>query len=77
MTVEHFLLGITREQMCSQLMLAWNLPTTIADALRFQQSPDYDGEDAVYANLCFVATRVLAARGIGTSGSTEYPQRVV
>ena len=64
MHIEHFLLGVTRDQMCGQLMAAWNLPTSVSNALRFQQSPDYQGEGAVYANLCFVARRLLAGEGI-------------
>ena len=76
MHIEHFLLGVTRDQMCGQLMAAWNLPASVSNALRFQQSPDYQGEGAVYANLCFVARRLLAAEGIDSLAPEPVPAEV-
>ena len=66
--------GILGEQMCSQLAEAWNLPLQINNALRFQQDPLYDSDDANYANLCFVSTRLLAQMGIGNSPHEEIPE---
>lgn len=65
MYIEQHLLGVTSEQMCSQLAEVWNLPLQINNALRFQQNPLYADEDANYANLCFVTTRQLARINIG------------
>ncbi len=73
MHIEHFLFGITRDQMCGQLMTAWNLPAAVASALRFQHAPDYEGEGAVHANLCFIARRLLAAEGIGELAAASVP----
>jgi len=74
MHIEQHLLGVTGEQMCSQLAEAWNLPLQINNALRFQQDPLYDSDDANYANLCFVSTRLLAQMGIGNSPHEEIPE---
>lgn len=73
MYIEQHLLGVTREQMCSQLAEAWNLPIQINNALRFQQNPLYIGDDANYANLCFISTRLLVRMDIGNVPYEEVP----
>ncbi len=65
MYVEQYLLGLCRHQICSQLMKAWNLPESVCTALRFQLAAEYSGDYFQYANLCLLAKRLLAARGIG------------
>lgn len=71
--IESYLLGISRDQMSSQLMQYWNLPDEVCTALRFQQHPDYRGDHHIYANLCFIAQRLLAAKGIGQSPHSFIP----
>jgi len=71
--IETYLLGICRDQMSGQLMQYWNLPDEISTALRFQQVADYQGEHHIYANLCFIAQRLLAAKGIGDSPASIIP----
>ncbi|MEH6358006.1 MAG: HDOD domain-containing protein [Pseudomonadales bacterium] len=73
MYIEQHLLGVTSEQMCSQLAEAWNLPLQINNALRFQQDPLYTDEDANYANLCFVTTRLLTRMDIGNLPYEDIP----
>jgi len=74
MHIERHLLGITSEQMCGQLAEAWNLPSPINNALRFQQDPLYDGIEANYAHLCFLSTRMLAQIGIGNLPPETIPE---
>jgi len=74
MYIERHLLGITSEQMCGQLAEAWNLPSPINNALRFQQDPLYDGVEANYAHLCFLSTRMLAQMGIGNLPPETIPE---
>ncbi len=62
--IEHFLLGITREQMGSRLMHIWNLPEEVVIALRHQKSPEFDGINANYAGILYVARNLLSERGI-------------
>lgn len=68
--VEQHLLGITREQIGSWLMRNWDMPEELSTALRFQHDPHYDGENAAYANLVFLAVSLLKKQGIG-SGPVE------
>lgn len=71
--IEHHLLGITREQMGAWLMQCWNIPDELIYALRFQDNPDYQGEYASYANLNYLAQRLLTQHGLGCIQSTEIP----
>ncbi|MDM7856703.1 aminoacyl-tRNA deacylase and HDOD domain-containing protein [Thiopseudomonas acetoxidans] len=60
--VEHFLLGITREQMGAWLMQHWQMPEELTVAIRQQHNPDYQGPYAVYSQLTYLATQLLAAQ---------------
>lgn len=57
--------SISREQISAWLMQAWNMPDEVCIALRYQQDSSYEGPHAVYANLIFVAMRLLRRQGIG------------
>lgn len=63
--IEKHLIGISREQISAWLMQAWNLPDEISIALRYQQDASYAGEHAAYANLLYIAMRLLRQHGIG------------
>ena len=63
--LENHLIGISREQISAWLMQAWNMPEEVCIALRYQQDGSYQGPYAVYANLIFVAMRLLRQHGIG------------
>lgn len=71
--LETYLLGICRDEMAGLLMRNWNLPLEVCDAIRFQQLPEYRGENYRYANLCFMAKNLLAAKGIGDPPGTLIP----
>ncbi|GGJ94044.1 aminoacyl-tRNA deacylase and HDOD domain-containing protein [Pseudomonas matsuisoli] len=75
--IEQHLLGITREQIGSWLMRFWDMPDEVADALRFQHDPDYTGDNAEYANLVCLATRLLHTRGVGGLAEAEVPQSLL
>lgn len=63
--IDQHLLGVTRDQIGSWLMRYWDMPAEVATALRYQHSADYDGEDAMYANLAYLAQALLRQNGIG------------
>lgn len=71
--IEHHLLGTTREKMGAWLLQCWNIPEELVAALRFQDSPDYRGQYASYANLNCLAQRLLAQHGIGSSHDSTIP----
>lgn len=63
--IENHLIGISREQISAWLMQAWNMPEEVCTALRYQQDANYDGPNASYANLIYIAMRLLRQHGIG------------
>lgn len=71
--IERHLLGVTREQLGAWLMRLWNMPEEVCKALRFQNESDCDGEDSAYANLLFIAMRLLRNHGIGDAPSAPIP----
>jgi HD-like signal output (HDOD) protein/prolyl-tRNA editing enzyme YbaK/EbsC (Cys-tRNA(Pro) deacylase) len=69
--IEHFLLGITREQIGSQLMSVWNMPEEVITALRHQKSPASAEEHAEYACLLQLTHHLLATEGLLPGGPQE------
>ena len=74
--VEHFLLGITREQVGSRLMHVWNLPDEVVMALRQQKSPQYQGVNHEYAMVVYVARNLLSKHGIPLGCAEEISNEV-
>lgn len=74
--VEQHLLGISREQMGSWLMRYWDMPDELCTALRFQHDPTYDGEHCEYANLVYLAVRLLRQNGIGSGPAEVIPDEI-
>jgi HD-like signal output (HDOD) protein/prolyl-tRNA editing enzyme YbaK/EbsC (Cys-tRNA(Pro) deacylase) len=74
--VEQHLLGISREQMGSWLMRYWDMPDELCTALRFQHDPTYDGEHSEYANLVYLAVRLLRQNGIGSGPQEDIPDEI-
>jgi len=62
--IEHYLLGITGEQMAAQLLLSWGMPEEVAQAVRFQKIPDYDGPNRDYARILALGRQLLTERGV-------------
>ncbi|ARN76343.1 aminoacyl-tRNA deacylase and HDOD domain-containing protein [Oceanicoccus sagamiensis] len=71
--IERHLLGVTREQLGAWLMRMWSMPEEVNTAIRFQNEADFEGEDSAYANLMFIAMRLLRKHGIGDAPSTPIP----
>ncbi len=74
--IERFLLGVTRDQMAGWLMSLWSMPEEVCRAVRFQNEPDYEGADSQYANLIFVAMRLLRRFGIGNAPLESIPAEI-
>jgi HD-like signal output (HDOD) protein/prolyl-tRNA editing enzyme YbaK/EbsC (Cys-tRNA(Pro) deacylase) len=74
--VEHHLLGISREQIGAWLMRYWDMPDELSTALRFQHDPHYAGEHCEYANLVYLAVRLLRANGIGSGPQEAIPDEL-
>ncbi|MDY6842155.1 MAG: HDOD domain-containing protein [Pseudomonadota bacterium] len=71
---EHYLLGITREQIAAQLMENWGMPDEVTLAIRYQKNPAYDGSHSVYARLLWLGRQLLTARGVALGAGEEISQ---
>lgn len=74
--IERFLLGVTRDQLSGWLMRLWSMPEEVCIGLRFQNEADYVGPAHQYANLIFVATRLLRLHGIGNAPPEPVPEEL-
>ena len=63
--IEKHLIGISRDQLASWLMATWNMPEEVVIALRYQNSPNYSGDFAVYSKLLYTAQAKLRERSVG------------
>ncbi|MBR9805361.1 HDOD domain-containing protein [bacterium] len=61
--IDHHVMGIDREEIAAWLMKVWDMPEEICIALRYQSKPNYDGIHAEYANLLYIATRLMRELG--------------
>lgn len=73
---EHYLLGITREQIGAQLMENWGMPDEVTHAVRHQKSSSYRGIHSVYARLLWLGRQLLTARGVAMGASEAVDQQV-
>ncbi len=73
---EHYLLGITREQIAAQLMENWGMPDEVTLAIRYQKNRDYQGAHSVYARLLWLGRQLLTARGVAMGASEPIGQEV-
>lgn len=71
--IERHLIGITRDQLAAWLMRLWTLPEEVCVGLRYQNDADYDGPHHAYANIMFVAMRLLRRHGIGNAPVESIP----
>lgn len=74
--VEHFLLGITREQVGSTLMSVWNMPEEVIVALRHQKNPSFDGVNSDIANILHIARNLLSERGLSVGPTQSIPDEL-
>src|SRR5680860_43068 len=73
---EHYLLGITRDQIAAQLMENWGMPDEVTLALRYQKNRGYKGANSVYARLLWLGRQLLTARGIALGPSEPVGQEI-
>ena len=74
--IEHQVIGVSREQIASWLMSAWNMPDEIITALRWQKHPQYKDEMCVYANLLYLSNQWLRRCGVGDGPVEDIPQEL-
>ncbi len=74
--IERHLIGITRDQLASWLMRVWHMPEEVETAIRYQNQPQYAGENSEYAKLLYVANTKLRERSIGMGPVKEISAEV-
>ncbi len=74
--IERHLISVTREQLASSLMRSWKMPDSVCIALRYQEDADYEETHYQYANLLFVANRLIAQWHTGDMESHSVPASV-
>jgi HD-like signal output (HDOD) protein len=74
--IEHYLLGVSREQIASELMQNWGMPDEVNLAIRYQKNPGYDGTHAVYAKLLWLGRQLLVERGVALGARQEVPSEL-
>lgn len=70
--IEKHLLGITREQIASNLMHSWNLPNEVTLGVRYQTDPHYLGENSDQSNLIYLARHLLGQHGMLPKASSAF-----
>lgn len=73
---EHYLLGITREQIAAQLMENWGMPDEVTLALRYQKNRGYKGANSIYARLLWLGRQLLTARGVALGACEPVGQEI-
>lgn len=61
--VEKLVLGITRDQIASNLMHSWNMPGEVTMGIRYQSDPHYLGANSDQAHLIYLANHLLQEYG--------------
>lgn len=75
--IEQHLMGITREQISSSLLKQWNLPEDVCSAIRYQNEPDYRGDDSTLSGMLYVSARLLRQKQINDAPLEPIPQALI
>ncbi|MDX1474515.1 MAG: HDOD domain-containing protein, partial [Reinekea sp.] len=62
--IEKHVLGITRDQIASNLMHSWNMPGEVTMGIRYQSDPQYLGVNSDQAHLIYLANHLLQEYGL-------------
>ncbi len=76
-TIEHYVLGVTHEEIGAWLLKNWNLPDEIVDATRWHHEEEYASPNAVYSNLILLSNCMLGNLQVGDAKPEEIPQGVL
>lgn len=75
--IEQHLMGITREQISSNLLKQWNLPDDVCYAIRYQNEPDYDGEYSELSGMMFISSRLLRQQTVNDAPLESIPESLI
>ncbi len=72
--IEHYILGVTHEEIGAWLMQNWHMPDELIVAVHRHHQEEFWSKHAVYSNLVLVSNRLLKKLNIGDSVVTTIPQ---
>ena len=75
--IEQHLMGITREQISSNLFRQWGLPEEVYTAIRYQNEPSYADKHSVLSQMLYVSSRMLRQCGLGDAPVETLPNSVI
>lgn len=75
--IEQHVIGITREQISSNLFKQWGIPDEVCTAIRYQNEPNYMGESSVLSRLLYVASRMLRQHNLNDAPLETLPQSLL
>ncbi|MET1254133.1 aminoacyl-tRNA deacylase and HDOD domain-containing protein [Aliikangiella maris] len=72
--IEHYVLGVTHEEIGAWLMTNWHMPDELIVAVQHHHQEQFWSKHAVYSNIVLIANRLLKRLGIGDATDTQLPQ---
>ena len=75
--IEQHLLGLTREQISSNLFKQWGLPDEVCTAIRYQNEPSYKGEFSMLSQMLYMSSRMLRQHNLNDAPLEQLPEALV
>ncbi len=75
--IEQHLMGITREQISSNLFKQWGLPDEVCSAIRYQNEPNFDGEFNMLSKMLYVSSRLLSKEKLNDAPLELIPEDII
>ena len=72
--IEHYILGVTHEEIGAWLMQNWHMPDELIVAVHRHHQEEFWSKHSVYSNLVLVANRLLKKLDIGNSVLIDIPE---
>lgn len=72
--IEQHLLGLTREQISSNLFKQWGLPDEVCTAIRYQNEPSYKGEHSMLSQMLYMSSRMLRQHNLNDAPLESLPE---
>ncbi len=72
--IEHFVMGVTHQEIGAWLMKNWHMPDELIVAVRWHHQEEFWSKHAVYSNLVLLAGRLLKRIELGDAVEESLPQ---
>lgn len=75
--LEQHLMQLTREQISSNLFKQWGIPDEVCTAIRYQNEPNYSGENSTLSKMLYVASRMLRQYDLNDAPFEPVPTELI